>query len=403
MNIAAKEQTIAPFDPLSKKYLDNPWAEFKRMRESCRAYRHENTIMPVVSFFHDSDLRAMRADWQTWSSSRGEESNKMGLGAAAVMIGQDPPEHTFFRSKVAPHFMPGKVGALQPKIDESVSKILDRWIDNGEVDYHEQVSAALATSIIGTICAIPEEDWPFIRQQTIDSSRDYGKGPLFSEPQPEIMERLQKVAMTLGPFIVEHIKTLNKSKTPSILTQIADEVDNEMAVIGLCSLIIGAGNDTSSNLMTNGLWELVQKPAQMQWLRENPDKIDQAVEEMVRCRGSLRRSERVAAKDMEFDGLEITKGDVIMLWNASASRDPKVVPDRPDEFDITRKPVRHMGFGAGIHMCIGNVLARLETRTLLRELLKRSSMIEEVGSDAYQSWGNGVLDAAKSYKIKISS
>lgn len=394
---------IAPFNPLCETYLNNPWAEFKRMRESCRAYRHENTIMPVVSFFHDADLRAMRANWQTWSSSRGEASNKLGLGAAAVMIGQDPPEHTFFRSKVAPHFMPGKVGALQPKIDESVAKFLDRWIDNGEVEYHEQVSAALATSIIGTICGIQEEDWPLIRQATIDSSRDYGKGPLFSEPQPEIEARLQKVAMTLGPFIVEHIKTLRKAKTPSILTQIADEVDNEMAVIGLCSLIIGAGNDTSSNLMTNGLWELIQKPEQMQWLRENPDKIDQAVEEMVRCRGSLRRSERCAAKDLEFDGVEINKGDIIMLWNASGSRDPEVVPDRPDEFDITRKPSRHMGFGAGIHMCIGNVLARLETRTLLRELLKRSSTIEEVGDDAYQSWGNGVLDAVKSYRLKISS
>lgn len=394
---------IAPFDPLSDSYLNNPWAEFKRMRESCRAYRHEGTLVPVVSFFHESDLRAMRADWETWSSTRDAASNKLGLGAASVMIGQDPPEHTFYRSKVAPHFMPGKVGALQPKIDETVAKVLDRWIDNGEVEYHEDVSATLATSIIGTICAIPEEDWSFIRKATIDSSRDYGKGPLFKEPQPDIAARLDKTFKELGGYIVQHIQTLKKTKTPSILTQIADEIDNDMAVIGLCSLIIGAGNDTSSNLMTNGLWELIQKPEQMQWLRENPNMVNQAVEEMVRCRGSLRRSERCASKDLEFDGVEINRGDTIMLWNASASRDPTIVPDRPDEFDITRKPLRHMGFGGGIHMCIGNVLARLETRTLLTELLKRSSNIEEVGSDAYQSWGNGVLDAVKSYKLKIMS
>ncbi len=402
MSATLKAETIKPFDPLSQYYLDNPWAELKRMRDSCRAYRHEGTIMPAVSFFHDRDIREMRADWQTWSSSRGEESNKLGLGSSAVMIGQDPPEHTFYRSKVAPHFMPGKVGALQPMIDKSVNKLLDQWIDNGEVDFHEQISASLATSIIGTICGIDEKDWDFIRQQTVETSRDYGKGPFFKEPQPEIEARLQKVAMALGPFVVEHIKSLNKAQTPSILTQIADEIDNEMAVIGLCSLIIGAGNDTSSNLMTNGLWELMQKPEQMQWLRENPDKVDQAVEEMLRCRGSLRRSERVAAKDLVFDGVEVNKGDVVILWNASASRDPEIVPDRPDEFDITRKPIRHMGFGAGIHMCIGNILARLEARTLLRELLKRSSKIEEVG-DGYQSWGNGVLDAAKSYRLKISS
>ena len=262
---------------------------------------------------------------------------------------------------------------------------------------------ALATSIIGTICGIPEEDWPFVRENTVEVSRDYGKGPFFREPQPEIEARLVRVHQNLGPFVVEHIARLRKTRTPSILTQVADQIDNDAAVMGLCALILGAGNDTTSNLMANGLWELMQKPEQLQWLRDNPDGINQAVEEMVRCRGSLRRSERHASKDIEFAGVEIRKGDQIMLWNASASRDPKVVPDRPDEFDIRRKPGRHMGFGAGIHMCMGNILARLETRTLIGQLLARTSRIEEADSEAYQSWGNGVLDAVKSYRLRLHS
>ena len=398
------QQDVLEFDPLSQHFLENPWSEFKRMRECCRAYRHKGTVESVVSFFHDEDLRNMRADWETWSSSRSAVSNKKGLGVAAVMIGQDPPDHSKYRSIVAPLFMPGKVHALQPAIDKHVGEILDRVIDAGEVDFLEDVAASLATSIIGTICAIPEADWPFVRKMTIEASRDYGKGSFFKGPVPEIEARVAKVHKELGGYLVQHVKTLRQTKTPSILTTVGEQIDDDMALLGLCLLIVGAGNDTSSNLMVNGFWELMQKPEQMAWLRANPDKIGQAVEEAVRCRGSLRRSERVAVKDLEFDGVQVHRGDTVILWNASASRDPKVVSDRPDEFDITRKPSRHMGFGAGIHMCIGNVLARLETRTLWGQILKRTSRVEETrGAASYQSWGNGVLDAVRHYHVQLVS
>ena len=395
---------IEEFDPLSEKFVNSPWTEFKRMRESCRAYRHVGTLMPVVSFFRDSDLREIRADWETWSSTRLAESNKHGLRAGALMVGQDPPDHTKYRNIIAPMFMPGRIGALQPAIDGHVKKLLDHAIDAGEIDFMEDIGGALATATIGTICGIPEQDWPLIREITVIFARDYGKAPLYKEPQPEVEARLREAEAKLLPFIVSHIQNLRKSNTPSILLDVADQVEDNFAVMGLCALIIGAGVDTSANLMVNGLWELMQKPDQMQWLRNNPDKINQAVEECIRCRGSLRRSERVAARDLEFDGVQINRGDTVMIWNASASRDPEVVPDRPDEFDIQRAAKRHMGFGAGIHMCIGNVLARLEARTLYGELIKRTSRIEEMrGADSYEHWGNGVTDAAKRYSVSLLS
>lgn len=396
--------SIKEFDPISTHFVENPWSELKRMRESCRGYRHQGTLEPCVSFFHDQDLREMRRDWETWSSSRSAAANKKGLGIAAVMIGQDPPEHTALRKLVAPHFLPGKVHALQPAIDASVKRILDEAIDNGEVDYHEQLSAKLAISIIGSICGIPEDQWEFLRKETVINSIPYGKGSFYKEPQPEIEQTIAESQARMGPWLMEHLQRLMKDKSPSILTSIAAQMDDPQAIAGLCILIVGAGNDTSSNLMTNGLWELVQKPDQMQWLRENPEMIDQAVEEMARCRGSLRRSERIAAKDVEFGGVEVNRGDTVILWNASASRDPSVIPDRPDEFDVRRKPTKHMAFGAGIHMCIGNILARLETRTLLRELLVRTSNIEEArGADSYQHYNNGILDMAKSYHLRLNS
>lgn len=394
---------IAEFDPLGEDFQKNPWAEFKRMRESCRAYRHQNTNMPVVSFFHHEDIMKMRLDWETWSSDRSAQSNKAGMGIGGAMVNQDPPEHTYFRQKLAPMFMPGKIGALQPTIDKYAQHYVEKALDVGKVDFLEDIAASLSTAVICTICGIPEKDWNFLRYWSIQGSINYGKGPFWKEPQPDVEELLKNLWGNLLPFVAEHIRRLRKDKTPSIMTQVQQELDDDEVATRLCTVLLLGGNDTSAHLMTNGFWELMQKPEQMQWLRENPEKMPQAVEEMVRCRPSFRRSERVATRDMVFDDVEINKGDVIYLWTASANRDPVLVPDRPDEFDIRRKPVRHQGFGAGIHMCIGNVLARLNARTLTQTMLDKTSRIQEVGEEAFQDWGNGIEDSAKCYHINLKS
>jgi len=137
-------------------------------------------------------------------------------------------------------------------------------------------------------------------------------------------------------------------------------------------------------------------------LRSDPDKyVDGAIEEMLRFRGTIRKQDRIAKIDTEIDGVEIRKGDSIALWNGSASRDPEAI-DRPEEFDITRKPNRHLAFGAGIHMCIGNALARVEMRIVFKRLLERTKDIRETrGGDSYESLGNGVLEAAKRYNVEL--
>ena len=104
-------------------------------------------------------------------------------------------------------------------------------------------------------------------------------------------------------------------------------------------------------------------------------------------------------QDVDIDGIAIAKGDTVVLWNASACRDPDFI-DRPDEFDISRKPNRHIGYGNGIHMCIGNVLARAELRSIFGRLLTATSHIEEArGVNSYQDAGNGVMDVAKRYSL----
>lgn len=188
------------------------------------------------------------------------------------------------------------------------------------------------------------------------------------------------------------------------MSKIATQVENRRHLIGMTLLMVAAGNETTTNLMAHGLQELLRHPEQMQLLRDDPDThMEGFVEEILRFRGTIRKQDRIAAIDTEIDGVQINKGDSIALWNASASRDPAVIPE-PEKFDITRTPNRHLAFGSGIHMCIGNALARTELKIAMRYLLDNTSSIELAkGDDSYESYKNGVLEAAKRFDVRLKA
>jgi len=391
------------FYPLSEHFEQNPYSEFKRMRENCRAYRHEGTMMPVVSLFHNSDIRAALRDWKTYSSQRSEEYNKKALGDASILIGNDPPLHTQYRNIVAPIFLPNAIHPLADIIDQQIDRALEQCLGAGEINFVEDYAANVTVGLICIMCGIPEEDWSLMRQMTLDLARDDGRAVFWEQPNPDVETRLGKVMVEMTDYFNDHVKHLRKTGQKSILKTVADQVENNRHLVGLSILMIGAGNETTTNLMAHGLQELIRHPEQMQMLREKPELMDGAVEEMLRYRGTIRKQDRIAGEDIEIDGIKILKGESIALWNGSASRDPAVV-ERPEAFDITRNPNRHLAFGSGIHMCIGNVLARLEVKMAMKRLLSATSSIEETrGADSYRSLKNGVLEGAERYSVKLMS
>ena len=162
-------------------------------------------------------------------------------------------------------------------------------------------------------------------------------------------------------YLDEHIERVKRQPREDILSKLTQMLENPRHLVGMSILILAAGNETTTNLLAHGLQELLRHPEQLALLRKHPELIDSAVEEMLRYRGTIRKQDRISMVDTEVDGVQINKGDSIALWNASASRDPSAI-DRPEVFDITRKPNRHLALGAGPHMCIGNALARVEMR-----------------------------------------
>jgi len=395
------DATMREFNPVSPYFEENPFTELRRMQDGCRAYRHEGTMMPVVSMFRAKDIRPALQDWQTFSSQRDPEYNKKALGDAAILIGNDPPLHTKYRDIVAPLFLPTAVRPLEPVIDQMIDKALRDTVGAGEINFVTDFARTVSLGVICHVCDVPEEDWQLMFDMTQDIARADGRPVFWKEPHPEVEARIGNAMKVLGDYFHDHIKRKVTADRDNILNDIARQIDNPRHLAGLCILLLGAGFETTMNLMTHGLQELMTNPEQMRLLRQDPGLVNSAVEEMLRCRGTIRKQDRIAAVDMEIDGVEINKGDSIALWTACVGRDPDLI-DRPDEFDITRKSQRHGGFGSGIHMCIGNVLARLEVRRAFKRLIEETSLIEETrGADSYESLKNGVLEGANRYNVRL--
>lgn len=392
---------IREFDPVSPYFEKNPFTELRRMQDSCRAYRHKGTLMNVTSLFRASDIKPALQDWETFSSQRDPEYNKKALGDAAILIGNDPPLHTKYRNIVAPLFLPSAIHPLGPVIDQMIDRAIKECVGAGEINFVTDFACTISLGTICYVCDVPEEDWPLMFQMTQDIARADGRPVFWKEPHPEVEARIANAMTVLTDYFDDHIKARANGARDNILNHIAKQIDNPRHLAGLCILLIAAGFETTMNLMTHGLNELIKNPEQMRLLRSKPELVNNAVEEMLRCRGTIRKQDRIATRDIEIGGVEIGKGESVALWTACVGRDPELI-DRPDEFDITRENTRHGAFGSGIHMCIGNVLARLEVRAAFKRLIEATSVIEETrGGDSYESLGNGVLEGAQRYSVRL--
>jgi cytochrome P450 len=389
------------FDPTSPNFDRDFYTNIRLMRENCRAYRHEGTMIPAVSVFRHSDVVPMLQDWENWSSGRSEIMKKRGFGIASIMVGDDPPDHTRYRKLMAPFFMPVSVNSFDAIIDREIDAAMEKCLGTGEIDLVEDFAGQIVNGLICKICGIPDEDREFIRSKAMLVAAHYGKGLFWKEPHPEIEEIVAKVGWEFGFYFIQHVEVLKKTKTPSILSSLSEHLTEPREIAAICALMIAAGLETTTNMIVHGMQELIRHPDQFTKLRQNNGLMNSAIEEMFRYRGTLRRHERVAVHDSEIDGVKIAAGDSVILWNASANRDPEVF-DRPEEFLIDRSPNRHIAFGSGIHTCLGIIMARAEMRLTFQRLLDATSHIEETrGANSYESYGNGVMDVAKRYSVKL--
>jgi cytochrome P450 len=285
------------------------------------------------------------------------------------MINRDPPDHTRLRKLVQQGFLHKYIQSLEPRIESIVARCLDSYdSESGQFDILEQLARPLPAIVIAEMLGLPEKDMPMFQEM---SGRLLGLTALGNDA-------LMQAGAAANDQLEEYFKTVieEKRKSPgqdlmSRLIAVEEEGDRLSAVemYSTCVLLLVAGHETTTRLISNGMYTLLAHPEQLELLKRDPSLMPNAIEEMLRYEPPVQFMARFAQTDMEFFGKKIRKNQMILPIIGSANRDPKA-NENPDVFDVTRENIRHISFGHGIHLCLGLNLARLEAKVAINALLK---------------------------------
>lgn len=292
-----------------------------------------------------------------------------------MMLNMDGADHNRLRRILQPLFTPRAVQRLQDAIDRNAVEIADT-IDADRCDLVPNVSAEMPLRVLADLFGMPRED----RHLIFDWSNK-----LIGMDDPEYGGDLSAAMAAIAElFAYGKAQADDRRETPrdDLVSLIANaEVDGErlddveFAMFWL--LLVIAGNETTRNTLSASVIALVEQD-QWGWLRDNPQHIDTAIEELIRFTSAVIHFRRTATCDVELEGQNIRAGDRVAIWYSAANRDPAVFPN-PNVLDLTRDPNRHVGFGVGPHFCLGAHLARMQLRTMLAELLRRFETVSITG------------------------
>lgn len=373
--------TPVEFDPFSEEFFNDPYETYRRLRDEAPVYYSERYGFYALSRF--ADVLAAHRDWEGFSSAHGVElfllsKDPEEIASYRNIIMMDPPEHDRFRSLVSRVFTPRAVTALEPMIREVIRSFLDPLDHASEFDVVADFAAPFPVEVISRMLGVPEEDRQGIRHRIdVGLHREPGQREPSAENAQAILEN----------GIYFHELTKEKRRNPgddmlSRLTQVTvdrgDGVEtglDDAEITGFASLLGGAGAETVTKLVGNAVVLFWRNPGQWQKIRDDREKIPRAVEEILRYWPPSQYQGRFSHEERRFEGGTIPAGFPVLLITGAATRDPRAF-EHPDEFDIERQPGITIGFGHGVHSCLGAALARMESRIALEELLGRWERLE---------------------------
>ena len=368
--------TAVEFDPFSDEYFNDPTEVYRRLRDEAPVYFSERYGFYALSRF--ADLVAAHRDWKGLSSAHGVDLNTLSMDPELVrsfrsIIMMDPPEHDRLRALVSRVFTPRAVTALEPMVREVIRGFLEPLDGATHFDAVADFSALFPVEIISRMLGVPDGERQQVRHW-VDLSLHREPGQL--EPTPEGQEAI----MAQGAYYYE--LTAEKRTNPaddmlSRLTQVTvDRGDGEETglddaeIAGFAMLLGGAGAETVTKLVGNAVVLFSQHPDQWQKIADDREKIPRAVEEILRYIPPSQYQGRFSVEERHYEGGTIPAGFPVLLLTGAATRDPRAF-DRPDGFDIERPPNVSIGFGHGVHSCLGAALARMESRVALEEIATR--------------------------------
>lgn len=378
--VHGKQSAAASVNFFDPAYASNPHAVLSMLREEGPVHRItvENDYPlwlitryeDAIALLKDPRITKMKSKVQAPDQEPALLIDKI---AALNTIGEhmlttDPPIHTRLRSLVSKAFTPRLIEQLRPRVEEVTNELLDKVQHAGKMEFVNDFAYPLPLTIIGEVLGVNVEDREQLR---------IWSNLLFEGYTTE--ENFHEVSAAADGFIEYLRRTFEERRaTPgddliSKLLEVEEAGDklSEKELYSMVFLLLVAGHETTVNLIGNGLLMLIQHPEQMARLKREPELIHSAIEEMLRYDGPTATSTiRFALEDIEIGGVTIPRGEEVLIITSSANRDERKFEDA-DKFDITRKDNRHLGFGHGIHFCIGAPLARLECEVALTTILRR--------------------------------
>ncbi len=356
------------YDPYNVNLNADPYPMYRRLRDEAPLYYNSDHDFYALSRFDDVDQ--VFSDPETYISGRGDvlEMIKADIEfPPGVILFEDPPVHTTHRKLLSGVFTPRKVAALEPKIRDFCVRCLDPLIGANRFDFVADIGALVPMWTIGMLFGIPEEDQEFIR--------DRGNEHL----QTEAGQPMQADFMS-GEVFAEYLDWHSKHPSDDIMTDLLQaEFEDEAGtrrrltreeILTYITVVVGAGNETTSRLIGWAGRVLADHPGQRTELAADAALIPAAIEELLRYEPPGTHVARYVARDVEWYGRQVPAGSALLLLVASANRDDRRYADG-DSFNIHRESQPSLTFGRGIHYCLGAALARLEGRVALEEILKR--------------------------------
>ena len=365
----------------SEDLVSDPYPVYRRLQEEAPVHWCQPWEQWVVTRHADVERILKSPDR---FSSQGWEARFLGLlpeemreqvpavnrhYATPVLSNTDPPEHRRLRTMVVKSFTPRVLKGMTPVIEQLVVDMLAPLQGKNAMELISEFAYPLPATVIAQLLGAPAEAGEDYARWSADVVAFVGTGSPDAERTRRLEASLEDFRSHLEPLLQERRQNPRSDLLSHLVGEHEGETLTEAELVSTCVTLLFAGHETTANLIANGLLTLLRNPEQMSLLRERPDLMPAAVEEILRFEGPVQRVRRVATEDLELGGQQMRKGDLVMGFIGAANRDPEVFDD-PDRFDVTREPT-HLAFGKGIHFCVGAGLSRIEAPIAFREILSR--------------------------------